>query len=117
MDENAVGEEDTGDMEMQPLTLAEKLEKTLHKSSSVSSATASLHSALSKEFAVFEATGQRTYNLQILHKALLSIQPTSVESERAFSAAGLFITKLRSRLSDKSVNAMCVLRDHFKRSL
>ena len=29
--------------------------------------------------------------------------PSSVEEERAFSAVGLFVTKLRSRLSDKSI--------------
>jgi hypothetical protein len=38
-------------------------------------------------------------------------QPTSVESEHAFSAAGLFCTKIRSRLSDET------LRAHFLRIL
>ena len=50
-----------------------------------------------------EATGKRPSKLEQLLKALLTIPPTSVEAEQAFSAAGLFATKLRSRLSDKSV--------------
>ena len=53
-----------------------------------------------KECEVFEASGSRPANLQTLYEALLFIQPTSVEAERTFSACGLFITKLRSRLRD-----------------
>ena len=36
-----------------------------------------------------------------------------VEAERASSAAGLFATKLRSRLGNKSVNALSFLRNHY----
>ena len=43
--------------------------------------------------------------------------PTSVESERAFSAAGLFITKLRTRLSVKNIDALCFLRNYYKKQL
>ena len=32
---------------------------------------------------------------------------------RAFSAAGLFVTKLRTRLDEKTINALCFLRGHF----
>ena len=35
------------------------------------------------------------------------------ESERSFSSVGLFLTKLRTRLSDKSVDNLFVLRSHF----
>ena len=42
---------------------------------------------------------------------LESMSPASEEAERAFSAAGLFLTKIRSRLSDSSLlNMLCVLR-------
>ena len=61
---------------------------------------------------LLEATEKRPGKLEQLFKALLSIPPTSVEAERAFSAAGLFTTKLRSRLSDKPINALCFLRSH-----
>jgi hypothetical protein len=39
-----------------------------------------------------------------LFKALKTIPPTSIEAERAFSTAGIFITKLRNRLSAKTIN-------------
>ena len=38
--------------------------------------------------------------LQAVYSYLMTVPPTSVEAERAFSAAGLFVTKLRSRLDD-----------------
>lgn len=68
---------------------------------------------IGKEFSVFEATGDRTQNLEKLFQALNSVPPTSVEAERAFSAAGLFITKLRSKLSDRSIDCLCFLKSYF----
>ena len=62
---------------------------------------------------LFEATEKRPRKLKQLFKALLSILPTSVEAERAFSAAVLLTTKLRGRLNDKSVNALCFLGSHY----
>ena len=37
-------------------------------------------------------------------RSLLTVPPTSVEAERTFSASGLFLTKLRCRLSDASLD-------------
>ena len=51
--------------------------------------------------------------MTVLYESLLSIAPTSVESERAFSAAGLFCTKIRSALSDLTLNVLCFLRYYF----
>ena len=65
---------------------------------------------------LLEATGKRPSKLEQLFKALLTIPLTSVEAEQAFSAAGLIATKLRSRLSDKSVSALRFLRSHFKKT-
>ena len=64
-----------------------------------------------KECEVFEASGIRPANLHALYEALLTIQPTSVEAERAFSACGLFVTKLRSRLHDSTIDALCFTRN------
>ena len=64
-----------------------------------------------KECEVFEASGIRPANLQTLYEALLTIQLTSVEAERAFSACGLFVTKLRSRLHDSTIDALCYTRN------
>ena len=44
-------------------------------------------------------------------KALLhTVQPSSAESERAFSAAGLFVNKIGNRMGDESLNLPCVIR-------
>ena len=75
-----------------------------------------LQTVIKQEMKLLEATEKRPGKLEQLFKALLSIPPTSVEAERVFSAAGLFTTKLRSRLSDKSVNALCFLRSHYMKS-
>jgi len=56
-----------------------------------------------KEMSLFEATKKRLNNLEKLFHALITIKPKSVEPERAFSAMGLFVTKLRNRLNDESV--------------
>ena len=44
---------------------------------------------------------------QVLYEALLTIQPTSAEAERAFNACGFIATKLRSRI--KRFNNRCVV--------
>ena len=86
----------------------------------------------------FEATGKRPENLEQIYKALSSVPPTSAESEvrhicigsvpdtvwnrltnefenivffqRAFSCVGLYVTKLRTRLSDRSIDNLFFLR-------
>ena len=58
---------------------------------------------------VFQTSGVRGWCLQSAYNYLLSVPPPSVEAERAFSAAGLLCTKIRSRMSDKSLDAVCFL--------
>ena len=43
---------------------------------------------------IFESTGERPACLQKIFRAIKTLPPTSVEAERAFSSAGLFITKI-----------------------
>ncbi|GFU76837.1 histone-lysine N-methyltransferase SETMAR [Trichonephila clavipes] len=52
---------------------------------------------------LFNSTENPSPNIIKLCDALKTMPPTSVEAERAFSAAGLFVTKLRTRLSDKNI--------------
>ena len=40
----------------------------------------------------------------------------TAEAERAFSVAGLFVTKLRANLSDKSIDSLCFLKDYLKKN-
>ena len=48
--------------------------------------------------------------LELFFKALKTIKPTSVEPERAFSAMGWFVTKIRNRMSDKTLDALISMR-------
>ena len=63
-----------------------------------------------REMAIFESTGERPACLQKIFRAIKTLPPKSVEAERAFSSAGLFITKIRSQLSDRSIDLLCFLR-------
>jgi len=62
-----------------------------------------LSQIVKKEMNLSEATKKRSNNLEKLFHALTTINPKSVEPESAFSATGLFVTKLRNRLNDESV--------------
>lgn len=68
---------------------------------------------LKKEFNLYEASGKKTENLQNLLNALMTIRPTSVECERVFSATGIFVNKIRNRLSDESINVLSVLKSYY----
>ena len=63
-----------------------------------------------REMAIFKSTGERPACLQKIFRAIKTLPPKSVEAERAFSSAGLFITKIRSQLSDRSIDLLCFLR-------
>ena len=79
------------------LSVQQELEKAIRSVSeneNITDNSSMTKKAMRKEFEVYEESHQRTKNLERLWHALNSIQPTSVESERAFSAAGLYLTKL-----------------------
>ena len=67
---------------------------------------------IKREMLVFETTGERPPHLEKLYRALVTLPPTSVEAERVFSAAGLFITKIRTKLSDATVDSLCFMRKY-----
>ena len=50
-------------------------------------------------------------DLNIVSEVLDTILPTSMESERAFSATVLFITKIRSRLAGDTLDSLFFLRN------
>lgn len=76
----------------------------------------SLKATLRQEMGLYEDGGIRGRNLQLVYDFLLTIPPTSVEAERAFSAAGTFCTKIRSKLSDSALDELTFLRHYFKNS-
>ena len=71
---------------------------------------------IKKEMQLFEAHPQDDMppRLLKLKNALLSVVPTSVEPERCFSAAGLFVTKFRTCLKDDILDTMILLRSFLK---
>jgi hypothetical protein len=75
-----------------------------------SAADKSVQLAIKSELSLFESTGRRGQFLDKVYSYLLSIPPTSVEAERAFSAAGGLCTKIRSRLGDDVLDTLCFLR-------
>lgn len=79
----------------------------------ISTRPAAKEGKLDKDFKLLESRGELSSRLSNLHTALLSIRPTSTTCEQAFSVAGIFKTKLRNRLSRKSLNALLILKYHF----
>ncbi len=65
---------------------------------------------VTREMAIFESTGELPACLQKIFRAIKTLPPKSVEAERAFSSAGRFITKIRSQLSNRSIDSLCFLR-------
>lgn len=104
------------------LTLQEKLQRAIYKKTSIRLPESGIDKnkndlirSIKKEMSFFETNGIRGKYLTLVYNYFLTIQPTSVESERAFSAAGLICTRIRSRLGDKSLNKLCFLRSYFNK--
>jgi len=76
--------------------------------------TKNLFTTIKQETALFESNKTRGFHLELAYKYLKTIPPTSVESERAFSASGYFCNRIRSRLSDASLDQLCFLRSYFQ---
>lgn len=101
----------------QTMSLSEELRHRLineNFSSSTQSSQQVNFDKLKDEFKIYKSTGNPTKNISSLIMALDTIKPTSTESKRTFSVAGNFCTKIRSRLSDKSLSALVFLKYHFK---
>jgi hypothetical protein len=73
--------------------------------------------AIKAEMAVFASSGQRGRLLQKAWNYLMTIPATSVEAERAFSAAGLICGKLRSSLRDDTVDTLAFLKAYYRETI
>ena len=67
-----------------------------------------------EELDLFAQTRYRTPLLSKLFNALKTIVPSSIESERAFSVTGNFVTKLRTNLGDDTIDALVFLKSHYR---
>lgn len=100
----------------EPLNISDELNEAIKKAHlpRIPIRCQTLSVKIQKEMLLFENGGTRGDFLQRAYEFLMTIKPTSVESERAFSAAGLFATKIRSRLGDETLDALCFLKSYFK---
>ena len=70
--------------------------------------------SLNKDWLSFQANGEKSKNLELLYKALLTMKPTSVESERNFSQAKLFLDRLRAGQMDaNTLDDLCFCKGYF----
>lgn len=70
-------------------------------------------SSFQKELNMFGITKTRSLMVKNLLNAMASIQPTSSDSERVFSIAGNFCTKLRSSMKFGLLDALIFLKCYF----
>lgn len=110
-------EEENKEVNNEHLSLQEELNLILQKDESpkLPLGEGSEFRWLKAEFALFRKTGQRTENLQKLFSAMLCLKPTSTDVERVFSVSGNFCNKIRSRLSDRSLQALVFLKYFYKK--
>lgn len=65
------------------------------------------------EFKKFDNYQKRTERLELLFNSLRTIKPTSTETERVFSTAGVIKNRIRNRLSFETFNALLFLKYYF----
>ena len=76
----------------------------------------SMLAAIKSEMAVVECSGVCGRLLELVYSYLQSIPHICVEADaRAFSAAGLLCTKIRSRLNDATLDTLCFLRSYYRK--
>lgn len=92
----------------QPLSVKDRLAARLTKQKSDPPITPFV-----KDLNIFEKTKVMSDKLKNLNNALLTVKPTSVANERVFSSSGIFVSSQRTRLSDKSVNALIFSKYYF----
>lgn len=94
------------------LSLDEELEMILkaRPQERPSCATGSLFDKqIRQEINLYESGGAKGHHLQSVYQCLSSVVPTSVEAERAFSAAGYIARNIRSQLADNTLDILCFL--------
>ncbi|CAH0560586.1 unnamed protein product [Brassicogethes aeneus] len=103
------------------LTLQEELQMQIQQEAKTYSINAEkekdFEKILKKEMIAYESEGDRGKYLPFIYEYLLTIKPTSVEAERAFSAAGYICSSIRSRLADDTINTICFLRSFFQNQI
>lgn len=97
-------------------TLYEKLYQSIGSSKNDSQTKppeATTFDKIQQEFKHFEKFHQRTSSLEKLFQALMTVQPTSTQSERNFSMSNGVICKIRTGLGDQEIDNLCFLKSYF----
>ena len=68
-----------------------------------------------KEMMLYEITKRRPNKPEKLYSELKTIKSTSVEAERAFSALGYLVSKIRNCLNDDTIDALLFLRHYYSK--
>ena len=68
-----------------------------------------------KKMILYEITKRKPNNLEKLYAALKTIKLRSVETERAFSALGYFVSKIKNCLNDDTIDALLFLRHYYNK--
>lgn len=71
---------------------------------------------LTEEVCMYEQTGVLSKLLKKILQQTETIRPTTTDCERAFSVAGYFCNKLRTKLNKNTLSDLCLLKDYFNRS-
>jgi hypothetical protein len=98
------------------MTLEDELEAAIASSTAPRSVVTSANDKeklVDKEWSLLLNNGGRGKLLQGVYDALLTVQPTSVESERCFSAAGAIVTRFRSSLGDPMIDSLSFAKSFY----
>ena len=76
----------------------------------------SIVTIVKKERDIYQEPSTLSAQLHLLQQPLLTLHPTSIKWERAFSLASQTVNKLRSRLSSDMINSICFLNGYYKKN-
>lgn len=68
---------------------------------------------LIEEVNLYEESNYKGVLLQKVLAITKTVSPTTTDCERAFSVAGYFCNKIRSRMSDETLSTLCLLKSYF----
>ena len=99
-----------------PVSITEELDHVVKEGQSLMQPVRyeTLLSKIQKEMTLFENGGTCGDHLQRAYSFLMTVKPKSIEAELAFSSAGLFSTKIHNHLDNQTLDALCIMKSHFK---
>lgn len=97
------------------LVIKKKMKTIAHEEISDPKTSSGLLNIIKKEMTYFKEQNIKGKYLNKVQNYISTVRPTSVESERAFSAAASIGTRYRSSLNDETLSVLCFLRAYFNK--